>query len=165
MAGHHPSFLILGERQLGMPCIPRLRTNLKWRYINRASPSERTMLLMHSQASEVRGLCTCGVDYLFTTSCGPDSIRLERWPRVELHSGKYLEGEYIHFGVGRTICDQDITEGIMHVCTVGGRKAQEGQAWTHPFLSRARHQGKLLSSRIKYSSPFRSCRSFAFIGM
>lgn len=39
-----------------------------------------------------------------------------------------------------------------------------GSGRSYPFLSRAFHQGRWLSSRMKYSSPFCSCRSCAFIG-
>lgn len=44
------------------------------------------------------------------------------------------------------------------------RAVAMGSGSSHPFLSRAFHQGRWLSSRMKYSSPFCSCRSCAFIG-
>lgn len=44
------------------------------------------------------------------------------------------------------------------------RATAMGSGSSHPFLSRAFHQGRWLSSRMKYSSPFCSCRSCAFIG-
>lgn len=44
------------------------------------------------------------------------------------------------------------------------RATAMGSEGSHPFLSRAFHQGRWLSSRMKYSSPFCSCRSCAFMG-
>lgn len=46
----------------------------------------------------------------------------------------------------------------------GCRATATGSGSSHPFLSSAFHQGRWLSSRMKYSSPFCSCRSCAFIG-
>lgn len=41
------------------------------------------------------------------TTYGPDPTSSEMWPQVELHSGKYLVGQHIPFGVGRTLADWD----------------------------------------------------------
>lgn len=49
--------------------------------------------------------------------------------------------------------------------TPGATLGWDTRCWSpYPFLSRAFHQGRWLSSRMKYSSPFCSCRSCAFIG-
>lgn len=88
---------------------------------------------------------------------------------VELYNEKYWKGEYIHCVVRRISSGPDTEQEnpVAEFCVQveWASRGSEGPTHTHPFLSRARHHGRLLSSRIKYSSPFLNCKSFAFIGI